>query len=170
MHNHGNDCILKKCDLILTHIKLHIRQRFYTFWVCCLCCCVSAWWLSFYLLLFLIGNILESYIASARNLLAPVGSSVDLDCAGQEIPNPLLQLQLIAADGHARTIMPDEKNVIRNGHVFTIINLGRDMRGIVQCRVQSACSRKAKSVDIGYLLPLPVSGESCPVTRSFLPY
>ena len=131
---------------------------------------MSACWLSFYLLFFLIGNILESYIASVRNLIAPVGSSVDLDCAGQEIPNPLLQLQLIAADGHAKTIKPDGKNVIRDGHVFTIKKLGRDMRGTVQCRVQSACSRKAKSVDLGYLLPLPVSGEStCPITRSFLP-
>ena len=118
--------------------------------------------------LFFYINIPEPY-TSVRNLLASVGSSVDLNCAGQEIPNPMFHLQLIAADGHARTIKPDGKNVIRNGHVFTIKNLGRDMRGTVQCRVQSASSRKAKSVDIGYLLPLPVSGESHPITISFLP-
>ena len=90
-----------------------------------------------------------------KNLIAPVGSSVDLDCAGHDILRPMLSLQLVSVDGHSMTLTPDGKKVIQTERVFTINNLDPDMRGSVQCKVASSCSRKANFVDIGYLLPVP---------------
>ena len=85
-----------------------------------------------------------------KNLLARLGTSVDLKCERSD-PKQNLVLELTTQYSVQR-LVPDGKLVTRTGNMFTINGLDRSKRGNVYCKTVSACNSDTEK--IGYLVPL----------------
>lgn len=92
------------------------------------------------------------------NFIVPLNSSIDLECRASIVPESEISLELSTIYSKT-TIIPDGKNVIQRGNIFTIRKVDRDKRGVVFCKTTSQCGGQATGYKIGRLLPVLPTGK-----------